>query len=390
MIMTITFNQQIVKKENKMLVLQMIRDSINISRADVAQKTGLNKGTVSTLVAELLNEDLIVELGPGISSGGRRPVLIEFNQKAGYSIGIDIGVNYIQLLLTDLNGKIIYKRHRKTKEMSIEQFEQLLLKEIKLVIQSSPHSTYGIIGIGVAIPGLIDETSSVVFAPNLGWKNYDLKTVLETTFQLPIIIENEANAGAFGEKTFGLAQGVDNLIYISAGIGIGTGIIINGDLYKGEGGFSGEFGHMTVQMNGPKCSCGNYGCWELYASEKFLERNTPKLLNEGDDYLLQLVERALNNDLESVQIFNDTARNLSVGIINIIHAFNPQMIIIGNRLALAKQLLEKQTKQYVSENILTSHQNKEIVRFSDEQFPATALGMSGFTVNQFIHNHFQI
>src|SRR5699024_1545087 len=164
--MSVTFNQQIIKKENKMLVLQKIRSSGQISRAAIAQQTGLNKGTVSSLVSELLTEQLVIEIGQGTSSGGRRPVLLQFNEKAGYSIGIDIGVNDIYSLLTDLSGNIIYKNRKMTKHLSLEQFEHVLIAEIKSVINLTPTSPYGIVGIGIAIPALIDEHHSILFAPN--------------------------------------------------------------------------------------------------------------------------------------------------------------------------------------------------------------------------------
>lgn len=388
--MSVTFNQQIIKKENKMLVLQKIRSSGQISRAAIAQQTGLNKGTVSSLVSELLTEQLVIEIGQGTSSGGRRPVLLQFNEKAGYSIGIDIGVNDIYSLLTDLSGNIIYKNRKMTKHLSLEQFEHVLIAEIKSVINLTPTSPYGIVGIGIAIPGLIDEHHSILIAPNLGWKNYDLKTKLMEIFDIPVVIENEANAGAFGEMTFGSAQGIDHLVYVSAGIGIGTGAIINGELYKGDSGFSGEFGHMTVQMDGITCSCGNKGCWELYASEQFLERHAPESFKINDDYLIDLLEGANNGNQACINLLEQTARNLSVGIVNIIHALNPQMIIIGNRLSALKQALESSVQTYVNQHILTSHQNINIVQFSENHFPASALGMTAFTLNRFIQQHFEL
>ena len=125
-------------------------------------------------------------------------------------------------------------------------------------------------GISIGAPGIINKDGDILLAPNLGWKDVSIKGELEAAFLIPVLIENEANLGAYGEKKFGSGQGIENLIYISMGIGVGSGIIINGELYKGNNGFSGELGHMTIDTNGPKCRCGNKGCWGLYASEKAL------------------------------------------------------------------------------------------------------------------------
>src|SRR5690606_7661985 len=154
----------------------------------------------------------------------------------------------------------------------------------------------GIVGIGIGVPGLIDKDSSVLLAPNLGWKNSSIRKEIEATFRIPVIVENEANAGAYGEKVFGLGKDVDNLVYISAGIGIGTGIIIGGELYRGYNGFSGEFGHMTIQINGDECRCGNQGCWELYASEQFLQEKYSDQVNNHEYLFENLLEDAEKNN----------------------------------------------------------------------------------------------
>ncbi len=272
-----TWNQSVVKKGNKTIVLETIMTFSPISRAKIANVTGLNKGTVSSLVQELLDEKLIDESGPGESSGGRRPVMLLFNQVAGYSIGIDIGVNYLLGVLTDLQGNICKEHLVKFSNLSYEEMKSKLFDTIDLLRSSAPSSPYGIIGIGIGVPGIVNNEGEIILAPNLGWKNVDLQTVLHEKYDVPILIDNEANAGAYGEKRFGVGQSFNDIIYVSIGIGIGVGLILNGELYKGNNGFSGELGHMTIEVHGENCRCGSKGCWELYASEQALLKRAERL-----------------------------------------------------------------------------------------------------------------
>ncbi|MGB3102211.1 MAG: ROK family protein, partial [Psychrobacillus psychrotolerans] len=195
-----TWNHHVVKKGNKSLVLDKIKYNSPISRASVASQVGLNKGTVSSLVNDLLEEHLIYESGPGESSGGRRPVMLLFNEKAGYSIGIDLGVNYLLGVLTDLNGNIHTEKQITFKNLNYEEIEIKLFETIEYLLKSTPESPHGVIGIGVGVPGIVDKDDNILLAPNLNWRNINLKEVLEERYSLPIIIENEANAGAYGEK----------------------------------------------------------------------------------------------------------------------------------------------------------------------------------------------
>lgn len=381
-----TWNQQLIKKENKTIVLQLIIQHAPISRADIALKSGLNKGTVSTLVAELIDEQLILETGPGVSSGGRRPVMLVFNEHAGCTIGIDLGVNYILGILTDLQGNIIEKKRHTFIPTSIEPTLKQIHNDIQELMSKAPNTPYGIVGIGIGAPGIVDNNSSVVLAPNLGWKNSSIKEVIEEAFQIPVVIENEANAGAYGEKMFGLGKNIDNLVYISTGIGIGTGIIINEKLYRGSSGFSGEFGHITINMYGETCRCGNTGCWELYASEQYVIQKALELqlVTDENANIEQIIELAENENEQAIAILKETAVHLGMGIVNIVHALNPQKIIVGNRLSGAKPWMEKTVQDYVKNRAMTSHQSEVKVLFSDPAFPATALGVAAFSVEHFL------
>lgn len=387
---TLTGNQQLVKQINKTLVLETILNEAPISRADISQKVGLNKGTVSALVNELLKDQLILESGPGESSGGRRPVILLFNKRAGYSIGIDLGVNYILGVLTDLKGNIVAEVNHKLTVRSYEHVFPILRSVISDLVHAAPPSHYGIIGIGIGVPGLVNHDGEILIAPNLGWKNIHLKKEIEANFSVPVIIENEANAGAYGEKLNGAGKDFNNVIYISAGIGIGVGIILKGELFYGIHGFSGEAGHMIVQVNGKECSCGSRGCWELYASEKALleEARRLKLAGVTEETLSieLLLDMANSGNKEVIDLFNSIGMYLGTGINNLINIFNPERIIIGNRLAMAKDWLEKPIKKFISSHTMKYHQQDLTISFSKLTTHSAAIGVSALMINHFLYS----
>ncbi len=389
-----TWNQYVVKRENKSLILETIKNQFPISRADIADLTGLNKGTVSSLVNDLLKEKLIYESGPGKSSGGRRPVMLLFNKLAGYSIGIDLGVNYLLGILTDLEGNICYEKRAKFKNLNFEGLTTKLFEIIDLLMSSAPPSPYGVIGIGVGVPGTVNKDGKILLAPNLGWKKVHLKKILQEKYNLPIIIENEANSGAYGEKKFGIGKSFSNIIYISVGIGIGVGLILNGKLYRGHNGFSGEMGHMTININGDKCSCGNIGCWELYASEQALIKNAKlqgiKPLTNTELSLESLIELATKDDQKTIELFKQIGDYIAIGINNVINTFNPEQIIIGNRMVSAQQWLSETLKNRIVNQAMDFHQKDLKINFSELTTHSSALGVVAFSVENFLKDRARI
>ncbi|MBT2661699.1 ROK family transcriptional regulator [Bacillus sp. ISL-45] len=376
----LTWNQHVVKKNNKALVLSLIIEKETISRADIANVTGLNKTTVSSLVTELLEDELIYESGPGISSGGRRPVILHFNRNTGYAIGVDIGVNYVLAVLTDLKGKIIVEKSQNVNRTSYSSIISTVQTMIQSLMDEMPNSRYGIVGIGVGVPGIVNKEGSVLLAPNLGWTNIQLKEDLERIFNVSIIIENEANAGAVGEQQFGAGQDYQNILYVSAGIGIGVGIILNKELYQGKSGFSGEMGHMIIELNGKRCNCGSRGCWEAYASENALL----EMAGENIDSLESLIEHAKNGEKSAIELFEKIGQYLGFGINNIINTFNPDQVIIGNRLALLREWIEEPILTTIENHTLAYHQKEMQLEFSKLGKYSTALGVSAFVVDHFI------
>lgn len=385
-----TWNQHVVKQENKTLVLSTIINRTPISRAGVAQVTGLNKGTVSSLVSELISEDLVTESGPGKSSGGRRPVMLLFNEKAGYSISIELEIGHILGVISDLNGNIIVRENLQMKTTLFDTVFPSLVNLIKELIDRVPRSRYGVIGIGVAVPGVVTHEGKVLLAPNLDWKNVDLQVKLADYFDLPIYIENEADAGAYGEVTFGSSADTNHMIYVSLGVGIGIGLVLDGKLYQGASGFSGEMGHMTIIKDGLSCRCGNRGCWEKYASERALlnEGIKRQLITEDEpDPLDKLIRLAAENNQEAIDLFEEIATYIAIGLTNCINIFNPEFITLGNSLIKAKEWLFPVIKAHVEKHAIGFNQDQLQMETAQLGNDSTVLGMAAFIIEDFLLNY---
>ena len=385
-----TGDQNLVKKINKSIVLQSIENTGPISRAQISKDTGLNKATVSTMVSELIDDNFVNEIGIGKSSGGRKPVMLYFNNYAGYSIGIDLGVNYILAVLTDLKGNIIAEISEQLTRTEVDEITDHVKVIIQRLIDKAPNSSYGIVGIGIGTPGSVNKDGMILFTPYLSFKEVNLKQLIETKFNIPTIIVNEANAGAHGEQVYGVGKNISNLVYASIGIGIGTGIIINDSLYTGSTGISGEMGHLTIETFGKKCRCGNRGCWELYASEGALLQEA-KMLNIFKEFTtvdLHMIENeAAKGNIEVLQLLNTIGEYIGIGLTNIINTFNPEMIILGNRIARFESWITSSIYQTIDERLSTFHRESIKINFASLGKYSSVLGASSFAISAFLDDN---
>lgn len=308
--------------------------------------------------------------------------MLVFNKNAGYSIGIDIGVDYINGILTDLEGNIVFEKFQNLINFSSDNIKDSLFKIIKDFIDRIPQSPYGLVGIGISVPGLVDREQKIVFMPNLKWNIPDLKVLIQDAFNVPVFVENEANAGAYGEKVFGATKHFNNIIYVSINVGIGIGIIINNELYRGINGFSGEMGHMTIDFNGLKCSCGNRGCWELYASEKALLNSLQK--NEKQLSFEEIDELVHQNDVEVLNSLQNFGFYIGIGLTSILNTFNPQAIVLRNSIVESNPIVLKSIKNVVSSRISTQIDNNYELIPSSLGKNAAALGTSSIVIENFL------
>ena len=381
--MKVTGDQALVKKINTSIALEAIQLHAPISRAQVASMTGLNKATVSNLVNELLEQQLVLEIGPGQSSGGRKPLMLLFNRHAGYTIGIELGIGSFTAILCDLSGQIVLEEANiPIRSNESEHVIDSLCDTITALRSQAPDAPYGTIGIGIGAPGMVDEEGNVLFAPNLGWRNVALKRAIEERFPGAIVtVDNEARAGAIGEWEYGAGEKAQHLVYISAGAGIGTGTIIGGELFKGAYGYSGEMGHMTIEANGRKCSCGNRGCWELYASEKAIAEAGKNVSYHSLEEIMQAAEQ---DEPIALHTLHQIGEYLGVGIANIINTFNPELVIIGNKLTQAERWIRKPLLRTVQQRTLQSHQHGLQIHFSSLQQRSTVLGAANQVIQSFV------
>ncbi|UTT44442.1 ROK family transcriptional regulator [Exiguobacterium aurantiacum] len=363
---------------NKTVLLNEIIRSYPISRAKLSEVTGLNKSTVSAQIGALLNEELIFEIGQGDSSGGRRPVMLVFNQQAGFTIGVDLGVKAINAVLTDLKGNVVESLTTEWAEAD-QEAEPKVRAAIDALLGKMPSSPYGLIGIGVSVPGLINREQQVIFVPNLRPDVTSLKHDLENRYDVPVNLENEANAGAYGERRFGAGKDHEEMVFVSLGTGVGTGIILHGELYRGEDGFAGEFGHMSIEYNGPKCTCGNRGCWELYASEKVLwDKYLPGHTVETLQRSLQANEASVLNELQKWCFY------VGVGLNTVLNVYNPKVIIIQSRVIELHPMVLNMIRTAISSRVYAQADH------SFELFPsklsdhASAIGMASLAIEQFL------
>jgi predicted NBD/HSP70 family sugar kinase len=369
-----------IKKINTAIVLEAVLKTAPLSRAQISELTGLNKATVSSLVQDLIDSHLVVEIGPGESSGGRKPVMLLFNGSAGYAVGIDLGVNYIRGVLTDLEGNVVTGRELTLKAHAVEDVLPILTECIEALIAAMPDSPYGLVGIGIGVPGIVNDQGDVLFAPNLAWTQVPLESMIEERFGVPVTIDNEANAGAQGEQKFGAGRGISHQIYVSVGIGIGTGIILGKELYKGASGFSGELGHLSIEMNGRPCRCGNQGCWELYASENALLEAAATL---GFTDLESLLSAAGGGDERVIALFRHIGECLGTGIANIVNVFNPDVVIIGNRMSRAETWIGDTVREAVSRRTLSYHRERLRILFAELSEQSAVRGAAYYAISRF-------
>lgn len=351
---------------NRRIILNLIRMRQPISRADLARYTGLQRSTVSVITEQLITEQWITEGGLGHKARGRKPRFLHLNNERAGIIGVNVRPKITTLALTDLNARFISQDSIQT-----TSDPQIFLAELAERIQNlrKSHPQIYCEGIGVGLPGRVDrKTHRLVFAPNLGWKEVDakgsigvdIKTPLETATGLPVEVDNAANACALSEMWFGRhSDTIHDLIALTVEEGVGTGIFVDGQLIGGPIGMAGEFGHVSLNEDGPLCRCGNRGCWEVYASNtaavNYYAQTSSKSRNgrgsdrspmTGFDDLLRLCELG---DPKAIETVERMGYYLGVGISMLITGFAPSLIVVIGEVTRAWDRIGPVINKVVSE-----------------------------------------
>lgn len=321
----VTGSKELIRDINTNLVLETIINQTAISRAAIAKHLGLTKATISAIVQELINKKLVIEIGSDDTSLGRKPILLSLQRKAGYVICIDIGVDTISAIISDLIGEDSCIKQIKTPK-NPSNLINVLIQLIESM--NKPKDTpYGLVGITLGIHGVIVK-NEVSFAPYYNIAGLGLAQSLEQHFNTSVYLENEANLSVIGEMTF--QYDYPNIANISIHSGIGLGIIINRQLYTGYNGRAGEFGHTIIELDGRQCPCGNKGCLEQYVSERTLLQQLAKKKGVEEinfDYFKKLYEE---HDPDAHDIMELFIKYMSVGVNNILNAYNPDIVIINS------------------------------------------------------------
>lgn len=345
-------DQLFIRKLNTRTVSECLRLYSPLSRAELAKRTGLYRSTISSIIAELIERGFVRETE--IQSDlriGRPGMLLEFNPQGGSAVGLDIGVDYISIILADYTANIIW-RQRTPIDSDGSQTEIVSQAEKMIVDALEVSKNTGIppMGIGVGLPGLVDTAQGkLIIAPNLHWKDLPIKAIWAEKFHLPVFVENESNNGAMGEFFYGSAHGKQNFIYLGTGIGLGGGIMIDGKLFKGSKGFAGEIGHTLLYKEGVRCGCGSNSCWETYVGPRYIMQRIRQTLAAGQQSIIRelvqgnlnlinmdiVIEAAKNADKIASDTLDEIGHHLGRGISNLINIFNPELIVMGGALSPA-------------------------------------------------------
>ena len=330
-----------IRDINRQIVLNYIRARSPISRADIARETSLQRSTVSAIVDGLYESGLVEEIGTGDSTGGRKPTLLKLKSGTPVAIGIDVTPRETTLVLADLTGSILKQESFPTSS-DIEYMNEQILAKVQAFRQASPDAE---LAVGISIPGIADQRrGGILYIPYFQWADWDIGDRIKKATGLDVIIDNDANAVALAELWFGSEEirKTRNFITVLVAEGIGTGIIIDGQVYRGENGAAGEFGHMFVADNAPvACSCGRRDCWEAHASEKaMVDRYVSSNGSPGTPVDIEhLVELARNGEKKAVAVLRETAKILGIGISNLVIGFSPEAIVISGNIVEAWDII---------------------------------------------------
>jgi predicted NBD/HSP70 family sugar kinase len=387
-------------------VLQLIQGRPSISRVELAREAGLSTAAITGIVSSLHGRGLLMEGASSSSSVGRKRIGLWLRPELGCVVGIDLGTFNLRIAVTDLNGSERVVREVPTC-MSLGRPEVLrrCFGTVRDLLHEAGLEPASILGIGVAFSGVIDPASGMVLSyprPNLAesWKNTPLQKIVETEFRVPCVLEDSVRAVAHSERKRGVGRYYNHFVYVDVGMGVGSAIYINGSLYRGGNGSAGEFGHMTVDPNGPLCCCGSYGCLEAVASgarviesvRLALEKGvSSKVLHMADGVLgnitLEMIAAAAEDrDSLSFRALSEAATHIGAACADLVNLLNPEAIIFGGAMFRASPgLLLEHLNRLVRHRAMEKSANDVKLLLAATQSDAGALGMANMIASQVIN-----
>src|SRR6201991_1137396 len=334
-----------LRRLNRLRVIRALRDEGHISRADIARRTGLSRSTVSSLVADLQADGLVVERPePGSAhgaQGSRPPILLSFDASAGAAVGIDFGHSHLRVAVSDLASTILAERTRPLDtDHDAQEGLDAAAELVEQTLADAGVDRSAVIGAGMGLPGPIESGEGVVGTSAVlpGWIGMTAEAEMRRRLDIPVMVDNDANLGALAEAAFGAGRAAGDLVYLKVSSGIGAGLILNGRLYRGSGGLAGELGHVLVDPDGIVCRCGNRGCLETVAATGALV----DLLraSHGEDLTVQgMLDAARAGDAGCRRVIHDAGRALGQVVATLLNVLNPELLVVGGDLAGAGDLL---------------------------------------------------
>jgi glucokinase-like ROK family protein len=387
---------------NKKKIIELIRQHKEISRSDLGKITGLSAPSITRIVDELIEQDQLASyIGIGNSSGGRPPMMVKFNSENFYIIGIDLGATYTRAVLSDLEANFLTEIQSPTE---IHKGFDYIIKNMIALIEKLQNrkglDKRQIKGVGFGIAGLISRnTEKITFSPNFEWEEIDFRKEIEKHIELPFYFDNSTRLMALGEQVFGESTNLRNFAVINIGYGIAAGLVIEGILTKGNSGFSGEFGHITIDKNSAiQCKCGKYGCLEALASgNRIAEMGINLIINEPTGILSRLAENktemvnaklvaeaARLGDQQALKIFDEITENICIGIGDLVNLLNPEHVFIGGGISLSGSFFYEMINRKKNKYLLKPNMNIAIkpVTFAEN---ATVVGAVSLVLEKILN-----
>lgn len=373
-----------MRRMNEALVLGIIHDLGPISRSDIAESSGLSLAGISSIIASLIEQGIVVEESRGESTGGRRPILLAINRAAGLVIGAKLARDHAVVVLTDLGGEMVERRSLPIAPgATLEAVVQALGGAVDALRAANPETHF--LGLGLGMAGIIDREQGVCrFSPFFRWENAPVRQALAQRVAMPVIVENDVNALTLAERWFGAGSGSPNFLVVTLGVGVGMGLMFNGELFRGSRHGAGEFGHSTVIENGPLCNCGKRGCVEAYVSEPALRR-AASAATGAQLTLEQAIERARAGDAVVLGVFLEAGHVLGLALASILNVLNPSLLIVGGEGVQYLDLLLPSLDAALHEHSFhDSFSDVDLVvePWSDD---AWARGAAGLMLDEFFH-----
>jgi predicted NBD/HSP70 family sugar kinase len=387
-----TANRVLVRAINRSAILNTIRERETIDRAEAARLTGLSPATVTSITSGLIEDGLVYEKTVGDSRGGRPPILLELNPRGGFAIGIKVTEHEAIAALTNLKAAVITKRNLAIQNHNPENVIGILVRLVDDLIETADIPEKRLLGIGIGLAGIVDFDKGMLRqSPFFGWSDLPLGQLLSEKLHVPVYIDNDVNTLALAEKWFGAGKGFDHFLTITIGRGVGLGIVVNGQFYRGQGGGAGEFGHIVVDPNGPDCACGKKGCLELFVGDPGLLRMAEQAFDQGKipakvntvDKLHQLADDG--NEIAQ-KIFAKAGSIFGLAIANLINVMNPQRVIIGGEGVYAGEWLFNPMHSVIEANVMPTLSGDTEVKIEPWGDDAWARGAASLVLDEFFNS----